>query len=137
MITKHYANTVLQKFPEKVNKMAKKEDFFQKHIEEKERFHDEIVDRHVRKLNDKIRSDKYAVESLLADTTLGNTYHDLLNSKDEMNSKLQRNINQSYNILDIELYKLNKKLDKTSRMINYKADAKKDEVLKKIKYNLI
>ena len=103
-------------------------------LEDNEKLHEKLVKEGVDKINERLRSDMYTVDSIVANSPLGYKYHDLIDSKDKMNSKLKRDVNRSFHQIDVELYKLNNKLDNEGRMINYNFENKKEEVLNKIKY---
>lgn len=68
---------------------------------------------------------------MITNTGLGAAYHDLIDSKDMLNSDLQRNFNKTYHSIDVELYKLNKMIDRKSKMVNYKYNDKKEKFLAK------
>ncbi|RAP53854.1 MAG: hypothetical protein BZ137_05380 [Methanosphaera sp. rholeuAM130] len=105
-------------------------------LENNKKIHEEKVKDGVEKLNQKLRSDAYSVDSIVANSTLGYRYHDLIDRKDMINSNLKSNLNKGLHQIDVELYRLNKKLDNESRMINYNVDRKKEELLNNIKYKL-
>jgi len=125
-----YVNIVLQK---NVMKMIDTKKILNK-IDNNKKFHDKLVKEGLDNLNEKLRSDKYTIESIIANSELGYKYHDLIDQKDMMNSEFKSNINKSYHSIDVGLYKLNQKLENESRMINYKIDSKKEKILEQIKY---
>ena len=75
---------------------------------------------------------KYDIDTIINNSEIGGIYHDLIDSKDKMNSDYQSKYNQTYHAIDVELYKLNKKIDAKSRMINYKINNKKEKMFKRI-----
>ena len=103
-------------------------------LEDNKKLHDKKVKEGVNKLNEKLRSDKYTVDTLIANSSLGYKYHDLIDRKDKINSKLKSNVNKSYHDIDVELYTLNKKLDNEGRMINYRFEEKKENLFNRLKY---
>ncbi|MBO7719738.1 MAG: hypothetical protein J6S29_06280 [Methanosphaera sp.] len=105
-------------------------------LENNKKIHDKLVKEGVKKLNDKIKSDKYSVDSLIAESSLGYKYHDLIDQKDMINSKLKMDVNRYFHQIDVELYHLNNVLDNKSRMINYEFENKKEELLSNIKYKI-
>lgn len=105
-------------------------------LENNKKLHDKLVKEGVDKLNEKLKSDKYTVDSMIADSNLGHTYHDLINHKDKINSKLKMDVNKRLHQVDVELYRLNNILDNQGRMINYKFENKKEEVLSNLKYKV-
>ncbi len=112
--------------------MSKTKDIFEKRINEREQLHEELFKKEMRNLEDKIKSEKFNVDTLISKTSMGYLYHDLIDSKDKLNSEYQRKFNQKYHDIDVELYKLNKKLENKSNMINYKYNDKKEKVINKI-----
>jgi len=112
-----YVNIVLL-LPMMVIKM-KKDEILYKRIEANKKLHEKIVNDNLRNLNDKLKSEKYSVESLVKESSLGDTYHDLIDKKDLLNSELHSNINKTYHSIDVELYKLEKKIDGKARLLNY------------------
>lgn len=127
-----YASIALQ---ERLMKMIDAEKVLYQ-LENNKKIHEEKVKDGVEKLNQKLRSDAYSVDSIVANSTLGYRYHDLIDRKDMINSNLKSNLNKGLHQIDVELYRLNKKLDNESRMINYNVDRKKEELLNNIKYKL-
>lgn len=103
-------------------------------MDERKKIHEKLRKEGVNQINDKLRSDKYTVESIIADSELGYKYHDLLDSKDLLNSEFNRNVNKTLHNVDVELYKLNKKIDANARKLTYDFDKKKETVLKKLLY---
>lgn len=103
-------------------------------LEDNKRLREKVVKDGVNKLNRKLRSDMYTVDNIVANSSLGYKYHDLIDHKDKMNSDLKRNVNKSFHQVDVELYKLNNKLENESRMINYRYENKKENLLNQIKY---
>lgn len=116
--------------------MSKTKDIIEEKIEKNKILRDELVKKGVNHLDEKIKSEKYTAEALFMDTELGSVYHDLIDSEDKLNSKHQRKYNQTYHAMDVELYKLNQKIDRKARMVDYNINNKKDKLFKKIKNNL-
>lgn len=112
--------------------MSKTKDIFEKRINEREQLHEELFKKEMRNLEGKIKSEKFNVDTLMSKTSMGYLYHDLIDSKDKLNSEYQRKFNKKYHDIDVELYKLNKKLENKSNMINYKYNDKKEKVINKI-----
>jgi len=128
-----YVNIVLL-LPMMVIKM-KKDEILYKRIEANKKLHEKIVNDNLRNLNDKLKSEKYSVESLVKESSLGDTYHDLIDKKDLLNSELHSNINKTYHSIDVELYKLKKKIDGKARLLNYNFEKKKNKIFDEIKYH--
>lgn len=129
-----YVNIVLHTLSMMVIRM-KKDEILYKRKEATKMLHDKIVNDNVRKLNDRLKSDKYNIESLIKDSSLGDNYHNLINEKDQLNSKLHRNINKTYHSIDVELYKLNKRIDRYARQVSYDYENKKNKIFDEIKYH--
>jgi hypothetical protein len=113
----------------------KKDEILYKRIEANKKLHEKIVNDNLRNLNDKLKSEKYSVESLVKESSLGDTYHDLIDKKDLLNSELHSNINKTYHSIDVELYKLEKKIDGKARLLNYNFEKKKNKIFDEIKYH--
>ncbi|MBR3213539.1 MAG: hypothetical protein IKF79_03385 [Methanosphaera sp.] len=105
-------------------------------LENNKKLHEKMVKEGVENINKKLKSDKYTVDSLVADSDLGHKYHDLIDQKDMINSKLKMDVNKRLHQIDVELYHLNNSLDNQSRMINYKFESKKEELLSNLKYKV-
>jgi len=101
--------------------MSKTKDIFEEKIKEKEQIHEDIL-----------KSEKYNIDEMMSKTSLGYAYHDLIDSKDKLNSEYQRKYNQTYHTLDVKLYKLNKKIENKSKMVNFKYNNKKEKVINRI-----
>lgn len=108
------------------------ENIFDKRINEQKRMYDELLNKELESLNEKIKSEKYNIDTMISKTGLGNIYHDLIDSKDQLNNECQSKFNQTYHSIDVELYKLNKKLDNEAKLINYKYNNKKEKVVDQI-----
>lgn len=117
--------------------MTKVKDIFEERINKNKLLHDELVQKEINDLNKKLKSEKYKIDNMIINTGLGEVYHDLIDSKDALNSDLQRNVNKTYHSIDVELYKLNKKIDRKSKMVNYKYNNKKERVLNQIRNDLM
>ena len=117
--------------------MTKVKDIVEEKIQKNKQLRDELVNKEVKNLNKKLKSEKYNIDTMIVKSGLGEVYHDLLDSKDNLNSELQRNYNKTYHSIDVELYKLNKKIDRKSKMVNYKYNNKKEKIMDQIKYDLI
>ncbi|WP_323737176.1 hypothetical protein PXD04_04290 [Methanosphaera sp. ISO3-F5] len=113
-------------------KDKKTTNLFDKTINDKKRIQEEILEKELDNLNNVIKSEKYNIDTMISKTKLGTAYHDLINSKDKLSSDYLRKYNQTYHSIDIELRKLNKKLDNETRMINYRYNNKKGKVLSKV-----
>lgn len=105
-------------------------DKFEEAQRKKEAMKKQLIHKDVKELEKTLKSKKYSAEVLIADSPLSGVYHDLVDDKDKMDAKLQSHINQAYNEVDTKLYKLNKKIENKSRLINYKIDEKQKEILK-------
>ncbi|RAP52568.1 MAG: hypothetical protein BZ138_02710 [Methanosphaera sp. rholeuAM270] len=109
---------------------------FDEKIRERKIIYDELLKKELESLNTKIKSDKYDVNKMITKSGFGNVYHDLLDSKDKLSSEYQSKYNQAYHSIDVELYKLNKRIDRETKSINYRYNNKKekvyDQVLSKI-----
>ena len=112
--------------------MSKTKNLFEKRINEKEQLHEELFKKEMRNLEDNIRSEKFNIDNRLSQTGLGNVYHDLIDSKDKLNSDYQSKFNKTYHTLDVELYKLNKEIANKTKMVNYRYNDKKERVVEKI-----
>lgn len=113
-------------------KNNKTENLFDKRINEQKRRHDEMLKKEVDNLNKIIQSEKYNIDTMISKSNLSNVYHDLIDTKDELNSEYQTKYNQTYHTIDIELRKMNKRIDNEARLINYKYNTKKEEILNKV-----
>lgn len=113
----------------------KKDEVLYKRMEANKKLHDKIVNDNVQKLNDKLKSDKYTIESLVKESSLGGKYHDLIDQKDQINSEFKSNINKAYHSIDVELYKLNKKIDRNAKLLTYNYENKKNKLFDEIKYH--
>lgn len=116
--------------------MSKTKDLIDETLEKREKIRDELIDKGVKDLDEKLKSDKYTVESLISDSSIGEVYHDLIDSKDQINSEHQKLFNKKYHEIDVELYKMNKKIDRKARMIEYEMNNKKNNVYQKIREDL-
>lgn len=112
--------------------MSKAKYIFEERISQEKQIHEELFRKEMNNLNEKLRSEKYNIETMILKTGLGDAYHDLIDSKDELNSKYQSRYNKTYHSIDVELYKLNKKIDGKSRMVNYKYNDIKDKLKNKV-----
>lgn len=88
-----------------------------------------------RKLEKLLSSKKYSTEVLVSSSPLSGVYHDLFNMKDQMDSHIQSEFNKKYNDIDTMLYKLNKKIENKSNMINYKVSQKEEKIKDKLRYD--
>lgn len=117
--------------------MSKTKDIFEERIKEKEQIHEELFKREMKSLEDIIKSEKYNVDTMISKTGIGNAYHDLIDSKDKINSEYQRKYNQTYHSIDVELYKLNKKIENKNKMVNFKYNNKKEEIFNRIRNRIM
>lgn len=131
MIKNHYAIFVLQN-PQRRVIMSKTKNIFEEKIKEKELIHEQLLKKEMSSLEKIIKNEKYNVDEMLSKSTIGHAYHDLIDSKDKMNSKYQSKYNQTYHSIDVELYKLNKRIENKSKMVNYKYNNKKEKVVNQI-----
>ncbi|OED30879.1 hypothetical protein NL43_00785 [Methanosphaera sp. WGK6] len=83
-----------------------------------------------------MKSEEYNLNNLISETSLCSTYHDLINPKDKINSKYQKNYNQSYHNIDIELYKLNRMIKHKEQIINSEINKKTLKISDKLKNKL-
>ncbi len=113
-------------------KNNKNETIFEKRIRETKEIHEKLVKEEMNNLNETLRSKKFDVDTLISKSNLGNTYHDLIDSKDQLNSEYQSKFNQAYHSIDIELRKLNKKLDNETRKMDYNINHAKEKVINKV-----
>lgn len=120
-----------------MSKKNKRNNLFEKRINENKRIHDELFRQEMENLNEIIRSEKYNVDTMIAKSKLGNVYHDLIDSKDKLNSEYQTKYNQTYHSIDIELHKLNKKIDNETKLINYNYNNKKEKVLTNLRNKIV
>ncbi|HII09181.1 MAG TPA: hypothetical protein HA277_03300 [Methanosphaera sp.] len=112
--------------------MTKTKDLFEKRINEKTQIHEAIFKKEMKNLEQTIKNEKYTVETMISKTGLGEVYHDLIDSKDKLNSDYQSKFNKTYHSIDVELYKLNKQIENKSKMVNYKYNNKKEKVIDKV-----
>lgn len=112
--------------------MSKTKDLFEERINREKNIHEKLLKKEMENLNNRIKSEKYTIDNMISKSGLGNVYHDLIDSKDKLNANYQSKFNQTYHSLDVELYKLNKKIDCKTRMVNYKYNDKKEKVVNKI-----
>ena len=87
-----------------------------------------------RKIEQLAKSKKYSTEVLVAKSPLGGVYHDLFNKKDRMDSKIQSDINRTSNDIDTLLYKLNKKIENKTNLVDYKIRQKEEQLKERLKY---
>ena len=83
--------------------MSKSKNIFEERIEEKKRIHEELLNKEKKNLEDMIKSEKYNIDTMLTKSGIGNVYHDLLDSKDQMNSEFQSKYNRTYHSINVEL----------------------------------
>lgn len=131
MIKNHYAIFVLQN-PQRRVIMSKTKNIFEEKIKEKEVIHEKLLKKEINGLENLLKNEKYNVDEMLYKSGIGHAYHDLIDSKDKMNSKYQSKYNQTYHSIDVELYKLNKRIENKSKMVNYKYNNKKEKVVNQI-----
>lgn len=131
MIKNHYVIFVLQN-PERRAIMSKTKNIFEEKIKEKEVIHEKLLKKEINSLENLLKNEKYNVDEMLYKSGIGHAYHDLIDSKDKMNSKYQSKYNQTYHSIDVELYKLNKRIENKSKMVNYKYNNKKEKVVNQI-----
>ncbi|RAP46022.1 MAG: hypothetical protein BZ135_04380 [Methanosphaera sp. rholeuAM6] len=112
--------------------MSKTKDLFEERINREKAIHEKLLKKEMENLNERIKSDRYNIDNMLLKSGIGYAYHDLINSKDKLNTNYQSKFNQTYHAIDVELYKLNKIIDGKTRMVNYKYHDKKDKVVHKI-----
>lgn len=117
--------------------MSKTKNLFEERIRERDEIHKKLLKKEMRNLEDKLQSKKYNVETLIEQSALGGAYHDLIDSKDNLNSGYQSTFNKTYHTIDVELYKLNKTLDRKTRMIDYKVNDKKEKIFKRIRSEIL
>lgn len=116
--------------------MSKTGNIFDEHIKTKTKIHDELFRKEKKALDELLNDKKYEIESMIERSSLGGAYHDLLNQKDHINSEYHSELNKGLHTVDVELYKLNKKLDHKMKMVDYKINQKKEELEFEIKKNL-
>ena len=87
-----------------------------------------------RKIEQLAKSKKYSTEVLVASSPLGEIYHDLFNKKDRMDAKMQSDINRTTNDIDTLLYKLNKKIENKTSLVDYKISQKEEQIKERLKY---
>lgn len=131
MIKNHYVIFVLQN-PQRRAIMSKTKNIFEEKIKEKEVIHEKLLKKEINGLENLLKNEKYNVDEMLYKSGIGHAYHDLIDSKDKMNSKYQSKYNQTYHSIDVELYKLNKRIENKSKMVNYKYNNKKEKVVNQI-----
>lgn len=112
--------------------MSKTKNIFEEKIKEKEVIHEKLLKKEINGLENLLKNEKYNVDEMLYESGIGHAYHDLIDSKDKMNSKYQSKYNQTYHSIDVELYKLNKRIENKSKMVNYKYNNKKEKVVNQI-----
>lgn len=112
--------------------MSKTKNIFEEKIKEKEVIHEKLLKKEINGLENLLKNEKYNVDEMLYKSGIGHAYHDLIDSKDKMNSKYQSKYNQTYHSIDVELYKLNKRIENKSKMVNYKYNNKKEKVVNQI-----
>lgn len=113
--------------------MAKK-DIVNEKIRENERKRDQLINKQLSKLNEKLNPSSFNLNNYMKGTSLTEQYHDLINQKDKINATQKRTVNQAYNMIDVEMYKLNKKIDAKIRKMEYDLENKKENILKLTKY---
>ncbi|MCD7782041.1 MAG: hypothetical protein LUG89_05050 [Methanosphaera sp.] len=115
----------------------KEMDIVDQKIQESKMIKDELVRKYKGDLDEKLKSQSYKTEQLIIDSSLGGVYHDLIDSKDELQSKYQRKYNQAYHSVDVELYKVNQKIDRHVRSSTARVDRKVGDMEEKIKRELL
>jgi len=106
-------------------------------VKERKQIHEELLQKQMKNIENRIRDEKYNVDTMLSKTGITGVYHDLVDSKDKLNSERQRTFNKAYHSVDVELYKLNKKIDNRMKMVNYKFNEKKDQIYNKVLYEML
>ncbi|WP_455646022.1 hypothetical protein [Methanosphaera sp.] len=114
----------------------KKLDPFEERQKKSKAIHDELIKKGVTTLNKTLKSEEYKLNNLVSKTSLGSTYHDLIDPEDKINSKYQRKYNEAYHAVDVELYKINRVINQKERMINYEVNKKTEQIFGKIKNKL-
>lgn len=113
--------------------MAKK-DIVDEKIKKNQKNRDDLINKQLNKLNKKLNTDSLNFDNYVKGTSLTEQYHDLINQKDKINAKQKRSINQTYNMIDVEMYKLNKKIDSRIRKLEYDLNNKKEKIIERTKY---
>lgn len=116
--------------------MSKVKNIFEEKMETKNRIHEELFNKEKKALEEKIKSKKYDTELMIARSSLGGTYHDLLDGKDKLNSQYHSQLNRGLHTVDVELYKLNQRLDNQKKMVEYKINQKKEAIDLEIRKNM-
>ena len=112
-------------------------DLVDKKIQQSKKIKDDLVKKSSKKLDKTLKSSKYRTDELILRSSLGENYHDLIDSKDELQSKYQRKYNQTYHEMDVELYKLNKKIDGHLRKSTANVEHKVEIMEEKIRRGLL
>ncbi|WP_292475293.1 hypothetical protein, partial [Methanosphaera sp.] len=67
--------------------MSKTKNIFEEKIKEKELIHEKLLKKEINGLENLLKNEKYNVDEMLYKSSIGHAYHDLIDSKDKMNSK--------------------------------------------------
>ncbi len=112
-------------------KMSK--NVFEERIKKQDLLKKQFVNKELKELNNLLKSKKYDIDTLITKSSLGETYHNLVDDKDKIDSKFQSEYNKTYHDIDVSLYKIDKKIEHKTRLIEYKINNKEKKVLDKIK----
>ena len=106
-------------------------------IKKTEQIKNELIKKGVKNLNQKLKNDDYKIDNIIEKHSVSDTYNNLINSKDKIDSRFQSNYNKTYHSVDVELYKLNRKIDNKIRLVNKDYETKKEKIELKLKKNLL
>ena len=107
-------------------------DLIIKRRENKRMIREKLAESSLKDIENRLKDSTFDLDSYINQTTLGDEYHNLINSKDKIESKYNRKFNQTYHQVDVELYKLNKKIDGDFKLISYSIDNRKQKLLEKV-----
>ena len=113
--------------------MSKTKNLFDIRMEGNDKIHKELFNKEKKALEEKLRDKKYETRVMIENSSLGGTYHNLINEKDDINSELHSQLNKGLHTVDVELYKLNKNLDNKKRMVDYKINQRIEQIEQELK----
>ena len=77
----------IAKIPKEWTTMSKTKDLFEEKINRKKTIHEKLLKKEMDNLNERLRSDRYNIDNMILKSGIGYAYHDLIDSKDKINTK--------------------------------------------------
>lgn len=100
--------------------MSKSKDIFDEYMYKKRLIREEVIDKEKKEFEEKLKSKRYEIDSMISRSSFGGLYQGLLNEKEQLDSELAGNVNKTRHTIDVELYNMNKKVENKARLVNYK-----------------